>query len=382
VTSADSDSGPPAGVTWEIEPHTLVKHELLREYLKRWLPIIGSWSPGMNYVDGFAGPGQYLGGEEGSPIIAIREAMGHKIPPKGRVHFIFIERNPIRATHLKALLEQRFPAASLPKGWVYSVETNEFEESVGKAVDGIEKRGANLAPTLAFVDPFGFAGLPMSTIRRVLSFPHCEVFVTLMTGFITRFLEDDRSDTLDGLFGSKAWRNLRGLSGDPRTRGILALYESGLKSVAGAKFVRTFEIQNDVGRVLYHLVFATNHSRGLEEMKEAMWTVDRRGTFVFSDLTGLNQRFLLDYSKDDEPHWLAEAADQVYHQFAGRSVNEAEVHEWVASVPAFVYRKQILKKLEKEGRITGAGPRARAGTYPEGCVIQFAPRAANPLQGN
>lgn len=57
----------PRSTTWELDPHTRAKHEILRRYLEAWTPIlsIGGF-PKIAYVDGFAGPGMYEGGQDGS----------------------------------------------------------------------------------------------------------------------------------------------------------------------------------------------------------------------------------------------------------------------------------------------------------------------------
>ena len=60
---------------WPIEPHTSAKHQILRKYLDAWLPILGTYNKRVVYVDGFAGPGQYTGGEPGSPIVALQAAL-------------------------------------------------------------------------------------------------------------------------------------------------------------------------------------------------------------------------------------------------------------------------------------------------------------------
>ena len=76
---------------WEIEPHTAAKHRILRNYLDAWLPIMTSWSGRVVFVDGFAGPGQYRGGEDGSPVIALTAALELKRPLKSEIVFHFIE---------------------------------------------------------------------------------------------------------------------------------------------------------------------------------------------------------------------------------------------------------------------------------------------------
>ncbi|MFZ7121222.1 MAG: three-Cys-motif partner protein TcmP, partial [Eubacteriaceae bacterium] len=45
---------------WAIEPHTEAKHAILRKYLDAWLPIITRWNGKVLYIDGFAGPGEYV----------------------------------------------------------------------------------------------------------------------------------------------------------------------------------------------------------------------------------------------------------------------------------------------------------------------------------
>jgi hypothetical protein len=65
--------------------------------------------------------------------------------------------------------------------------------------------------------------------------------------------------------------------------------------VGGARYVRSFEMIGNNNQPIYYLVFGTKSAKGLERMKKAMWKVDRRGTYKFSDLTDENQMYLLDY---------------------------------------------------------------------------------------
>src|SRR5438445_12315710 len=92
----------PRQTIWELEAHTRAKHEILRRYLQAWMPILSQGRfPEMLYIDGFAGPGQYEGGEAGSPIIALDTALGFKPALRAKVHFLFIEKDDDRAAHLR-----------------------------------------------------------------------------------------------------------------------------------------------------------------------------------------------------------------------------------------------------------------------------------------
>src|SRR5437773_11617079 len=104
----------PTSKLWPLEPHSRGKHLVLRNYLEAWFPILGSWNGRILFVDGFAGPGQYEGGEEGSPLIALRALREHKAKGiiKGEVVFVFIESDERRAEHLRELVANLRP--SLP----------------------------------------------------------------------------------------------------------------------------------------------------------------------------------------------------------------------------------------------------------------------------
>lgn len=102
---------------------------------------------------------------------------------------------------------------------------------------------------------------------------------------INRFLDHaDHQGTYDELFGTKEWRRVLDVSNsDERRRQIHDTYLAQLQHEA--KFVRSFEMLNMGNRTDYFLFFASNNQCGLEKMKEAMWQVDKSGTFQFSDYT-------------------------------------------------------------------------------------------------
>jgi three-Cys-motif partner protein len=142
--------------TWEMDPHTKAKHEILENYLKAWFPILSRYNGRIVYLDGFAGPGIYSGGEEGSPLIALRTFCEHTLREQMQCNcrFLFIESNPERVSSLTAVLTERFP--NLPDNCRYNVIGAEFAPTLEETLNGLERQGVRLAPTFAFVDPFGF----------------------------------------------------------------------------------------------------------------------------------------------------------------------------------------------------------------------------------
>jgi len=360
------------GTVWDLEPHTERKHEILRRHLGAWLPILGQTNGRIVYIDGFAGPGMYSGGEPGSPVVAIRTALDHKLLPRMRAEliFVFIENREDRAKTLKKVLRERFP--KLPPNIKYEVYHSPFSDTITEILDEIEKEGARLAPTFAFIDPFGFAGFPLSVVTRLLSYRACEILVTFMEGFVVRFLDELRADALNELFGTDEWVQARDLpTADERRNFLLALYERQLRRACGAKFVRSFEMVGKGGNVLYYLVFATKHLKGLDVMKNAMWKADPTGQFRFSDRTDPTQTTLL--SLENEPSWAVPAAGSVFERFRGHTVPVEDIGSFVIGETPFLFHKRpILGRLESEGKITSVVPRQKARTWPRGCRVTFA----------
>ncbi|MDX2057238.1 MAG: three-Cys-motif partner protein TcmP [Gemmatimonadales bacterium] len=356
---------------WELEPHTAAKHAILRRYLQAWIPILTRVHGRVVYIDGFAGPGVYKGGEDGSPIIALKSALEHAARIRGEIAFLFIELDPQR----KASLEESVAALSLPPRFRVEIQEGRCAETIGELLDGLERAGGNLAPTFAFLDPFGFSHTPFSLIRRLMSHPRCEVLITFMYEEINRFLaQEQMPGHFDALFGCSAWAPAKGLASSlERKQFLTGLYARQLHTVAGIRFVRSFEMLNRDNRPDYHLFFATKSLKGLKKMKEAMWKVDETGAFRFSDATDPSQSVL--FGAGPDPVALER---MLVGRFKGELATIAEIEEFVLADTPYRethVREGALIPMEKASppRITieSATKGRKRFQYPAGTVIRF-----------
>ena len=197
------DMTTPRQTVWSIEPHTAAKHELLKHYLGAWFPILASREGRIIFLDGFAGPGIYDDGQPGSPIVALRTLLDHSAFPRcSRCEFIFrfIEKDASRRDRLRTELRQFDP---LPSNVKASTHLGEFQDVIEGVSESLSSRNRRLAPTLAFVDPFGVSGVPMELISRFLDSPKCELFLILMVDHLNRFLSAEHMRSgRDSLFGT------------------------------------------------------------------------------------------------------------------------------------------------------------------------------------
>ena len=304
----------PSGVTWELLPHTAAKHAMLRLYLGAWFPILGvGTARDLYYFDGFAGPGEYTKGELGSPLIALDVASGVADLLPSSVHFVFSELEALRARHLSQLLSVRYRPSH------FNVEVRSavpFEDVMLEYLEKLESLDDS-PPMFVFIDLFGWTGFPMDIVRRILQLPRTEVFINFMYEEINRFISVNRqSANFDALFGCHDWVEIIDEL-DPRVRNqkLWSLYDFQLRSVGGARYVRSFEMRNDNNLVDYYLFYGTGHLLGLAKMKEAMWRVDPSGRFQFSDATDRAQMTLF----GDEPD-IPALQELIVARFSGSPV--------------------------------------------------------------
>lgn len=359
----------PSETLWEIEPHTKAKHEILRRYLGAWFPILGSKIPRIVYIDGFCGPGRYLGGEEGSPIIALQEARKQPILINSDVNFLFIDEREDRIKHL----ESELSLLNIPSNFHIDTRVNEFEDTLTKILDALEKKGAHLAPTFAFIDPFGFKGAPFSLIKRLMANSRTEVFINIMVDSVNRFVEHplpaDRQHIKD-LLGISDDEIEGVINSQDRILAFRQLYQD--KLLKHATFVRYFEMRDNRNKVIYYLFFASNHPLGHKKMKEAFWKVDNQSGFKFSDRTDPNQPVLFELDPSLDLARILKA------RFSGTRQKSEDIISFVDNETAYIetHAKKALVHLEDRNEISveqvkSDGTKRRMGTFPVGVIINF-----------
>lgn len=357
----------PAETIWPIEPHTEAKHKIVRRYLDAWFAILSRYHGRIVYVDGFAGPGRYTGGQPGSPVIALDRAKNHSAPLQTELVFLFIEREKHRCEHLKYEVEK----LQCPDKFKIEIKCGDFAPELTKELDALAQQNKSIAPTFALIDPFGFSGIPYYLIQRLLSNDRCEVFVSLMVDSINRWLELEsvREHILEAFGTDEAFAIATG--GGDRVQALKSLYHTQLRKIA--KFVRYFELRDDHDRVVYYLFFASNNATGHYKMKEAMWKVDPLGDFSFSDATNPNQAILFQH-----PSLGSLTSDLIQKFLPVGKTPIGQVETYVADETGFLskHMREVLSQLESEGRVEIAplktnGEKRRRNTYPNDAQITF-----------
>lgn len=358
----------PIDTCWPIDPHTLAKHRILREYLQAWLPIVGTRFPRIRLIDGFAGPGHYADGEPGSPIIMLQALLEHaaRATITAQITYVFIEERKDRYEELQQSIEALKVGSPFPASVVAGVHHGRFDQLIPLVAPVDE---SPQPPTFVFIDPFGWSDAPMELTSSILGIDHFEALIYVPLPYIYRFVDDlavEASLTL--LYGDESWKAARPLGGDARTDALRSNFETAM--LRHSDYVRAFDIRPDGSRG-YTLFFGTRNLLGLEKMKEVMWGVDPEGGCLYTDTTNPYQEVLFKPEPD-----FAQLESLLHEHFADQVFSIEDAEQFVLEGTPFAkshLKRRTLRPAEAAGRLhpVDPAPRRRRGTYPSGARLRF-----------
>jgi three-Cys-motif partner protein len=354
----------PKETIWAIEPHTQAKHEILTRYLDAWFPIMASWNTKVLFIDGFAGPGRYAGGEPGSPELAVESALKrHRMLRNSTILFCFNESDTARYDELESWA--RAKTETVPSNFELIVEYEEFVDLARYIVDMRGDR--SLVPTFAFVDPFGFAGVPIQLIANLLRDRRSELFILFSFNSVNRWIKHpEQQINMRALFGCDDYLQADELDPRDRKEFLASLYERQLREFGNFAYISRFEMIEKNGRTSYFLYHCTRNLKGLEVMRSAMWKIDPNSGCQFSDrVAGLEPLFDGPIEFDLQGRLLA--------RFAGQRVPIKVLQEFVLIGTRFApehLKKRTLKPMQDRGLIEVIG-QTRKGTFPDGVEVLF-----------
>lgn len=336
------------GVTWQAPPHTLSKIEIQRKYLNAWFPIMGTAfrSKPLLYIEGFAGSGQYEGGEAGSATTAVNSALAALEGSAtrwtaGNIHLEFIEQDGERAS----ALAQNLAACQHHPKLKRSVRCGAFDRELLNIRSEHPSSFTDGFPLFTFLDPFGVKGIPFSTVQSLLGGNHSELLLFLNAQSVARNWKARNSELLNALFGDDNWQSMNAdsMSHIQLCRLAAFIYRERLKNI-GVKYSIPFAMHGQRQKLNYYLLFASRHPTGFDKMAEVMRTISTDGQFRFCDATHRN--LPLDFGPN-------EAADKLLQIFKDRNdVSIDQINETFRVEVLFPTVTSVLSYLQAQGRIT------------------------------
>lgn len=360
----------------EHQPHTAAKHRLLERYLGGAFRILATFRR-VVFVDGFAGPGRYKDGSIGSPMVALKTLIDHRgfnSQPMSSTdyHFVFVEKDRGFYGHLQWELSANAP---FPKNVHVDLRSGQFEFEMRALLRDLEDQYERAA-LIAFIDPFGYSGVPFNLIRDLANNQVADVIINFATSSMVQWGEDpSKSQAMSGLFGTEEWKDCLKPGVPDKDRCLLALYERQLLKAGMKVYGSAFRMVNVNNATQYYLVYAGKDAKGLEVWKDAAHSVGQDGNFQFSDFRDPHQQSFGKWiSATSIP---AEHAENLMVDRPGERVAIEVLRAEVGNHP-YLRRPNLtsaLTSLETDLRIMVERPKGksqRVGQYPDGTFITFA----------
>lgn len=327
----------------------LAKHAILDRYLGGWFPKLTSAFNRVIYIDCHAGRGKHTTGQEGSPIIALKGLLNHKmrdnILNQANVNFIFFE---IDDHNYQILLTEIESIGKIPQRIQVMPYCSDYEPRLRDICKNLKEQDKSLAPCFAFIDPYGFS-LSMDLMNMLLSFPQSELFINFMFRYVDMAIRNDtQEDNMNRLFGSDLWKNVRDIE-DSKSRkdAILSCFSDQLN----AKYITYMQMDGTSNSTKYVLIHATNHPSGRKLMKDAIWKVSPEGSFRASERDNPNQFVLLNAEPNLDP-----LKNKVIGQFKEQSLHMNDIYEWlVGEMYLDKHLHVVLRECREQGILTFNG---------------------------
>jgi len=303
----------------KIDPHSLVKHQLVSDYLARYIQVLMS-----NYlidkltlsiVDGFAGGGEYLAEDgsqfhDGSPLIALKTVqeaevalnVGRDKPRKVDAKFYFVEKLASNFGYLDALLGTRLAPGRVGKDVVLLKQA--FQDAIGPVIADIASRAGG-ERAIFLLDQYAYDQVPGPLLRTIFSqVKGAEVILTFNVDSLIAFLSDKDQCRAKlqqiGLDRYIDWRTLESLKNSGPAAWRSAIQRNlarGLVEESGARHHTIFYI-TPAGSTswTYWLVHLSNSFKARDVMMELHWQqANHFSHYLEPDIFTLGYR-----TKDDE----------------------------------------------------------------------------------
>ena len=359
----------------ESNEQSCVKSAIVAKYFRAWSRVILAavkrrGGARIAYVDLFAGPGKYADGTRSTPLLVLEQAIQD---PELRKALVTIF-NDVDPAHAKSLREE---IRQLPG--IKTLTHAPHVDTLDVAEDIFDRLPDRVIPSLFFVDPWGYKGLSLDLINRLIKDWACECIFFFNYNRINMGLTNPKVvPHMTALFGHKRFSLLQarvtGINPHERELIVIEALCEALRE-PGCRFVLPFRFRTDTDtRTSHHIVFVGKHFKGYEIMKEVMAgessTMDQGvASFEYNPAT-VHQPFLFELTRP-----LDELGDMLVASFAGKTLTMTDIYEQHNIDRPFIKKnyKSVLIQLEKERRIVANPPASerRKNTFADRVTVEF-----------
>ncbi len=363
---------------------SIIKKEIVTKYFPIWAGIMSrtvkkhsrNKDYRLGYIDLYCGPGMYYNGVESTPITIMKHILSNTDYQENFIT-IFNDCNDGAIESLQEnfeLLDNYDKLKHKPVFYCSEIDT-----------ETIKYFDIDIIPSFIFLDPFGFKGITIELISKLVRSFGCDIILFFNYNSIQRHLTNEKvSSHMKNLFTPEMYDELVNyLKLNPRANredSIITHFKKALKS-NNANYVLPFRfVKEDENRTSHYLFFITKHELGAQKIKDIMWLasskkVDNIASFEFiPNCKDTNQFTIFDMcslSLNDLKQALYKDLSEILDN--NQKIPILEIYSmYTESIYTNDNIKQALLELEKENRIIVNGRIKKSTiTLPKQCTISI-----------
>lgn len=241
---------------------TTYKIKYIQEYAKLWIIVSTQRSnvKNINFIDCMCNAGIYTDGD----LCTAMEVLSLFVQYADRFRFVnfnlFLnDYNSNRVECTKLITKKILNGRQFPNINVYfsNIDVNQYLTSF----NNFDVKLKDSPSTLNFIDPYNFGDVQLDSIRSFVNRYYCEVAFNLFTSDFVRNKTDPRIKKCLGIdinFSSKE---------------EFVKYVISKLKISSIKFAFSYIFKTSTNTELYQILFLTPNIRGLEKLKEALFSV-------------------------------------------------------------------------------------------------------------
>lgn len=268
------------------DPGTLIKLDLLRLYIKSWLPVFIQrnqihWNKIYIY-DFFGGSGKDSLGKPGSPLVILNELRNHCpsiIEKRLKIHFLINELDQSKSAILRNNVSEYLQdcrnknefscckqcSAEDDCPFTVEIKSKEFKVIFNELYPTIKIN--DQLPRFMFIDQFGIKEVTKDIFRKLTALKRTDFLFFISSSYFRRFAEMEEF--------SKYLEISKQQFDDSRPehchRIIFEYYKEQINN--DAYFLAPFSIKKTSN--IYGLIFGSNNPLGMEKFLDSAWALDK-----------------------------------------------------------------------------------------------------------
>lgn len=263
-----------------------VKAHIVASYFSAWAGVIQKWDSNMGYIDLFCGPGKYGDNNPSAPLLIIEKILSSTILTR-KMLLLFNDQDATNTATLKHEIDILDSKGLLKDKIAY------YNRTIDR--DTYRQLSISRLPVLSFVDPFGYKGLTLQLIDKLISNNGSDCIFFFNYNRVNMALNNHLfDDHLMGIFGEQRTyeikKQLNGLAPAQREPVILealteALRENKSNYVLPFKFYST-----EMLRTSHYIIFVTKHPIACKIMKQIMYANSAKDADGIADFSYKDSR--------------------------------------------------------------------------------------------